>query len=77
MNTSTAEIIDQGLSCLSLHLGAQATEHFIAAILRERFDYTRWRHTFVDEVKTFDDLDVLLQRTKEKAVFRGKPDVVL
>lgn len=77
MNTSTAEVINQGLSCLSTHLGAQATEQFIAAILRERFDYTRWRETFVDEIKTFDDLDGLLNRTKEKAVFSGNPEITL
>ncbi|MBR3622021.1 MAG: hypothetical protein IKN43_01560 [Selenomonadaceae bacterium] len=77
MNVGATEIINQGLSCLSYHLGAQKTEQFIAVMLRERFDYTRWRQTLIDEVKTFDDLDNFIDRTKTKAVFNGNPDVIL
>ena len=77
MNTSTATLIDQGLSCLSTHLGARTTERFIAAILRERFDYTEWRQTFVKDIQTFDDLDKLLENTKKYARFNGNPDIIL
>ncbi len=77
MNMSTAEVIDKGLHCLSTHLGAGETELFISTILRERFDYTKWRQNFVDDIKTFDDLDALLEKTKSKAKFNGTPDVII
>lgn len=77
MNIGTIEIINQGLSCLSQHLGAQVTEQFIAAIMREHFDYTRWRQNFVNNIKTFDDLDDLLKKTKEKAAYHGNPEIIL
>jgi len=77
VNIGTAEVIERGMSCLSAHLGAQATELFIATILRERFDYTKWRRNLVDEIKTCDDFDKLSERVKEKSHFSGTPDIVL
>ena len=41
--TSTAEILDIGISCLLENLGTVQTEKFISYILRERADYTKWR----------------------------------
>lgn len=61
MNFDTIEVIDRGLRCLSENLGAKDTEIFISTLLREKFDYTKWRQSFVDRIKTFDDLDTLLQ----------------
>ena len=77
MNTSTIAVIDRGLRCLSEHLGAEETELFVSALLREKFDYTTWRRPFVDGIKTFDDLDALLKSTQEKARFGGNADIVL
>ena len=48
-----------------------------SAILRERFDYTEWRQTFVKDIQTFDDLDKLLENTKKDARFNGNPDIIL
>ncbi len=76
MNASTVEVIDRGLRCLSDHLGPKETELFISAILRERFDYTQWRQSFVDSVQTFDDLDKFISATKEKARFGGNAEVL-
>ena len=61
MNFDTIEVIDRGLRCLSENLGAKDTEIFISTLLREKFDYTKWRQSFVDRIKTFDDLDTLPQ----------------
>ena len=77
MNMSTAEVIDRGLHCLSTHLGAWETELFISTILREKYDYTKWRQNFVDDLKTFDELDALLENTKDKAKFNGTPDTIM
>ena len=77
MNPNTIEVIDRGLRCLSENLGAKETEIFISTLLREKFDYTKWRQSFVDSIKTFDDLDALLAAAKEKSTFRGNADLVL
>ena len=76
MNANTVEIIDNGLHCLSTYLGEQETELFISTLLRERFDYTKWRQSFVDSVQTFDHLDALLNNTKDKAKFSGKAEIL-
>lgn len=44
INTAnTIDIIDQGYECLLETLGTIGTERFISTIIRERFDYTKWR----------------------------------
>jgi len=77
MNLSTVEIIDRGLKCLSDNLGAGETEIFITTILKERFDYTKWRHSLVDSIETFDELDAFVEKSKEKAQFQGKANEIL
>jgi len=77
MNTNTVEVIDRGLRCLSANLGEKETEIFISTLLRERFDYTQWRQSFVDSIKTFDDLEDLIRQTNESAAFEGQADVIL
>ena len=43
---STAEIMERGMDCLLEKLGAIETERFISVIIRERFDYTKWRRQY-------------------------------
>lgn len=43
---NTAEIIEKGMNCLLENLGTVETEHFISIIIRERFDYTKWRKEY-------------------------------
>lgn len=50
VNTSTAEILDRGISCLLETLGAVETERFISVIMREKFDYTEWRKQYFDDM---------------------------
>lgn len=45
-DASTAEIIDRGINCLVEELGVVEAERFIAALLREKSDYTRWRQRY-------------------------------
>ena len=53
---STTEIMERGISCLLEKLGTIETERFISTIMRERFDYTKWRKDhFVD--MTVDELN--------------------
>lgn len=72
MIMNTVEIIDRGLKCLSDNLGADEAEIFISTILRERFDYTKWRHTFVDDINTFEKLDDFVNKSKSIGSFGGK-----
>ena len=44
----TPEIVREGMNCLTEHLGTLKTEMFIAAIIRENFDYTEWQRTYFD-----------------------------
>ena len=56
-----SELIECGFACLYEKLGFIDTEHFIAAILSERFDYTEWRREhFADQ-----PLDELLNATAD------------
>lgn len=77
MKANSIEVIDRGLRCLSEHLGAQETEIFISTLLREKFDYTDWRKHVLDRIKTFDDLDDLLQSTRNQSRFHGNAEIVL
>ena len=43
---STIEIMDKGMNCLLQNLGTIETERFIAALIREQFDYTKWRKEY-------------------------------
>lgn len=74
---NTVEVIDRGLKCLSENLGADEAEIFITTILKERFDYTEWRHTFIDDITTFDKLDELIEKSESKDQFEGEAKVVL
>ena len=40
-------------------------------------DYTKWRRSFVDGIQTFDDLDQLLLKTKEKSRYGGSAESVM
>ena len=44
--TSTVELMSRGMECLVKHMGIVEAESFIAAILRERFDYTKWHKEY-------------------------------
>lgn len=43
---STIDIIDRGMECLLENLGTIETERFISLLIRERFDYTKWRQQY-------------------------------
>lgn len=63
-STTDAEVRQLGMDCLVKNLGIIDTERFIAALLRERFDYTEWRK------KNLADMD--LETLHREAVEYGK-----
>lgn len=40
---TSAEIMAKGMDCLIANLGHIETQQFISTIMREKFDYTKWR----------------------------------
>ncbi|MBQ6502319.1 MAG: hypothetical protein IJI57_00220 [Flexilinea sp.] len=45
---NTFELADAGMTCLIEQFGVVGAEAFIALVLREKLDYTKWRRTFYD-----------------------------
>ena len=54
----------KGINCLLQELGALETEIFISNLLREQFDYTKWRR---DNLYTDMSLHELNQRAAQYA----------
>lgn len=48
MAISTVEILNRGMRCLTEQMGIVEAEHFISAIIREKFDYTKWQRGYFD-----------------------------
>lgn len=48
MSSSTAEIMSRGMKCLMEQLGVVEAERFVATVIREKFDYTRWQRDYFD-----------------------------
>ena len=62
---NTAVIMNKGMNCLLEKLGALETEIFISNLLREPFDYTKWRRNNLYE-------DVSLQKLNQDAALYAK-----
>ena len=45
---STVELLDKGMKCVREGLGDIESEEFIAIVMRERFDYTKWQENLYD-----------------------------
>ncbi len=56
---NTIDIMDRGMRCLLENLGTIETERFIAVLIRERFDYTKWRQTVLDNISVPISLFIL------------------
>jgi len=49
MTTSTVEIMNRGMKCLTEQMGIVEAEQFISLIIREKFDYTKWQREYFDK----------------------------
>ena len=67
MSPSTAEIMSRGMKCLMEQLGVVEAERFVATVIREKFDYTRWQRDYFDE-KTPEEIS-----HEAEAFERGNP----
>lgn len=55
MATSTIEILNRGMRCLTEQMGIVKAEYFISTIIREKFDYTKWQREYFD-AKTSEEI---------------------
>ena len=42
------ELMNEGLNCLIEQLGVLKAERFISIVIKEKFDYTKWRRSIFD-----------------------------
>ena len=68
MMNSTTDIMERGINCLLEELGTIETERFIATIIRERFDYTKWRREYFGDA-TIEELNAAAARYGNDAIF--------
>jgi hypothetical protein len=52
---ATIELLARGMDCLIRNMGVVDAEYFIAAVQREKFDYTKWQREYFDgmDLRTF------------------------
>ena len=50
MSITVSENLDRGMRCLVQNLGVVEAEQFVANILRERADYTKWQQQYFDSL---------------------------
>ena len=65
LNTSTFELANAGMACLTERFGVVGAEAFIALILRERMDYTEWRRSYYDAMLPGEFHEKALSYAKE------------
>ena len=67
--STTVEIMTRGMDILVKHMGVIETETFVAAVQRERFDYTKWHQQYFAEDETVESF---LSKAVEYAKTQGK-----
>ena len=70
MNTSTTEIMNRGMKCLTEQMGIVDAEIFISHIIREKFDYTKWQREYFD-AKTPEEISKEAYQYEESHPFTG------
>ena len=65
---ATIELLSRGMECLVESMGVVEAEYFIAAVRRERFDYTKWQREYFDkmDLRTFVNKAKTYSQTMEK-----------
>ena len=70
MAPSTAEIMNKGMKCLMEQLGVVEAERFVATVIREKFDYTRWQRGYFSG-KTPEEISREAEAFELKNPFQG------
>jgi hypothetical protein len=72
---NTFELADAGMNCLTKQFGVVGAEAFIAMILREKLDYTKWRRAYYGEMKPGEFHEKALAYAKEHP-YSGSTEVI-
>ncbi|MCM1263031.1 MAG: hypothetical protein NC313_09960 [Butyrivibrio sp.] len=70
MIASTVEIMSRGMKCLTEQMGIVEAEQFISAIIREKFDYTKWQREYFD-TKTPEEISAEASSFEKVQPFTG------
>lgn len=68
--TSTAELMSKGMKCLTEQMGIVDAERFIAMVIREKFDYTKWQQDYFDSMEP-EEISRRAARFEESHPFTG------
>lgn len=69
------EIMSRGFECLARELGDVETETFIAFLLSNRFDYTKWRQDKFDDM-TLSEIGKSAADYAKQHSFKGNATVI-
>ncbi len=72
---NTFELADAGMVCLTEKFGVVGAEAFIALILREKLDYTKWRQTYYEEMQPGEFHEKALKYAKDHP-YSGNAEVI-
>ena len=75
MSSSTVELMSKGMQCLRDNLWDIESERFIAIILREKFDYTKWQQNLYRNMDAAEIVNAAVV-FEEEHPFRGKAIIV-
>ncbi|MBQ8947151.1 MAG: hypothetical protein IJ058_10115 [Lachnospiraceae bacterium] len=76
MEMTTVEVLSRGMQCLVDNMGLVEAEHFIATVMREKFDYTKWQRDYFDK-KSPEELHSEAVRYAKEHPYHGKAKIVL
>ena len=68
--------MDKGTQDLTVKAWTVDSEAFIAAVIRERFDYTKWQREHYDTM-TPDEIFSQLEEHSARHPFKGKKAIVI
>lgn len=75
-NQNTFDIYDEGVRLLAEHLGIVKAETFIATVIREQFDYTKWHRNLVDRT-TKEEFHEWAAECERSTPYAGDPATVI
>ena len=76
MDMSTVEVLNRGMKCLVENMGLLEAEQFIATVIREKFDYTKWQRDYFDN-KSPEQLHSEAVRYAKDHPYEGKAKILI
>ena len=75
MEMTTIEVLNRGMECLIKNMGIIEAEQFIAAVMREKFDYTKWQREYFAG-KTADQIHEEAVEYAVQNPYKGKAQIL-